>query len=861
MSSPAPADPRAAPSPSADPLALLRRALLDARTLDGGGGRRLAIGGAVLNAVGGMALILGFPGLPGWQRVLGVAWILLTSALIFLAAVARDPLHQERALCAGLFSGMGLLVGFALASHMGVQAITLGLVPLIIVIVGVLVGRRAAVAMTVLGVMAVAALGLAEPVLAAARGEAPDGLTAARVAYHAFAMGAGLWGALALASFLADMLRQVRRTEQMYRQLVETSPDCITLTEAASGRYLMVNPSFERLTGWSAAESVGQRSVDLGIWPEGEDRRAFLDLLAEHGQVRSHPAEFRTRHGERLVMQVSGARLDLDGAPHLVLLTRDITAQEQERLESAAILENASVGIVLTRHGRLQRVNPAFERMLGWPPGSVAGRPVESMWPDPAEPAAVAAQVGEVLRRDGRFDVEWPMRHRDGHVVWCQVRARSLVPSAGHDLTRGTIWIFEDITERRRAAAELAAARDAAEAANRAKSAFLANMSHEIRTPLHGLVGLAGLARAPALDAARRDEYLDRLLETANHLGAVISDVLDLSKIEAGQMALEVRPFRLDDVVDALVALHAPLAAARGLRWTLERDERLAPRWSGDELRLRQILGNLLGNAQKFTASGGITLRVRAARTGGLRFEVEDTGPGISEAARARLFRPFTQADDSITRRHGGTGLGLSICRQLAGLMGGEVGLAAREAPGALFWVELPLRQVETAPAPRPVHRATDPRPLAGRRLLVAEDNPVNMLIAVAQLGHWGAEVTEAHDGEEAVAAVQARPEGHFDAVLMDLQMPRLDGRAATRRLRERHPPSRLPVIALTAAALVSERDEGLAAGMNEFLTKPIEKDRLLEALLRVMPPRAAALTPDAAASTGPGADGAGARR
>jgi PAS domain S-box-containing protein len=850
------------PVERADPSAELRRVLLDAGTLDQGGGRRVALLGAGLHAVGGTLLSLAAPALPGWQRVLGVAGVLLTSGLVVLATVSRDPRPQVRALCAAMGSGLALLFAYALASRMGVQAITLGLAPLLILITGLLVGRRAAVIMTLAGVAGAFALGWAEPWLAARRGEAPDGLSAARAAYHAFAMGAGLWGALSLAGFFAATLRHVRRTEQMYRQLVETSPDCITLTEAASGRYLMVNPSFERLTGYSAAESVGQRSVDLGIWPDGEDRRAFLAALAERGQVQAYPAEFRTRHGDRLTMQVSGARLELDGQPHLVLLTRDITAQEQERQESAAILENASVGIVLTRAGRLQRVNPAFERMLGWAEGSLAGQAIESIWPALAEPAAVADEISAILRREGRFEAEWPMSHRQGHVVWCQVRARALTPASGHDLTRGTIWIFEDITERRRAAAELAAARDAAEAANRAKSAFLANMSHEIRTPLHGLVGLAGLARAPGLDAVRRDEYLDRLLETAKHLGAVISDVLDLSKIEAGQMALELRPFRLDDVIDGLVALHAPLAAARGLRWTLERDAGLAPRWTGDELRLRQILGNLLGNAQKFTMRGGITLRVRAGTAGGLRFEVEDTGPGIAASARARLFQPFVQADDSITRRHGGTGLGLSICRQLATLMGGEVGLVERDGPGSLFWVELPLRPAQAdAPGAGGPHGA-GPRPLAGRHLLVAEDNPVNMLIAVAQLDQWGARVTQAQDGEEAVAAVLSRPPGHFDAVLMDLQMPRLDGRAATRRLRDGQPDSRLPVIALTAAALVSERDEGLAAGMDEFLTKPIEPERLLEALLRVMPARAApALRPDAAATPGPAAGAADAGR
>jgi CheY-like chemotaxis protein len=269
----------------------------------------------------------------------------------------------------------------------------------------------------------------------------------------------------------------------------------------------------------------------------------------------------------------------------------------------------------------------------------------------------------------------------------------------------------------------------------------------------------------------------------------------------------------------------------------------------GDALRVRQIASNYLVNAIKFTAQGSIWMRAR--RPGGpgsamVRIEVEDTGLGIPPETLARLFKPFTQADDSTTRRFGGTGLGLSICHELAQLMGGRVGAESREGQGSLFWVELPLPALAALPrtaTPTALHPLEDPAAaLAGLRVLIAEDNTVNMMIAVAMLERWGLDVVQALDGREAVAAVQravtaGRP---FDAVLMDVQMPEMSGHEATRALREQEAGGALgrplPIIALTAAALVTEREEALRSGMNDFLTKPIDADKLKAALLRWCP-------------------------
>jgi signal transduction histidine kinase len=414
------------------------------------------------------------------------------------------------------------------------------------------------------------------------------------------------------------------------------------------------------------------------------------------------------------------------------------------------------------------------------------------------------------------------------------MRARAIDP---HNPERGgTIWIVEDITERREWERALAAARDEAEAANRAKSAFLANTSHEIRTPLNGLLGLTRLALDPQVDPAQQREYLKLIADSAQSLAAIISDILDLSKIEAGKLELDETNFDLHALIDSTFTAYRALAAERGLAFELAVDARVPRHVRGDAVRIRQILGNFLSNAVKFTLRGRIELRVEASdadRDGRrrVRFAVSDTGIGIDEATRARLFNPFTQADQTTTRRFGGTGLGLSICRQLAQLMGGAVGVDSAVDRGSTFWFELALAPAAAPPAAAPPEADTGVDDiLRGARVLIAEDNPVNMLIAETLLANWGIEVVQATDGGAAVAAVD-RENGRFDAVLMDLHMPVMSGNDATVELRKRYTAEALPIIALTAAALTSEQQASLALGMNDFIAKPFDAERLRKLL------------------------------
>ena len=647
----------------------------------------------------------------------------------------------------------------------------------------------------------------------------------------------------------------LERSQALLDQVVAMSPDIIALSEMSSGRFVMVNASFTRLLGYEATEVVGRSAMQLGLWRHPAEREALHQAMAAQGTVRDRQVDLVAIDGQTVPLMMSVTQVRYEGQDYALSNSRDIAESTRSRLELEAILANASIGIAFTRERRFVRVNAQFEQMYGWAPGGLAGLPLQALWNDPAHFDALSREVGPALLRGEAVDLERQTRRRDGSGFTVRLRAKVIDPL--NPANGGTIWIAEDVTAERLADQELARARDAAEAANQAKSAFLANTSHEIRTPLNGLTGLARLARLPGVPPERLRLYLDQIGESADLLSAIISDILDLAKIEAGKLDIEAQPFDLGALLRSVEQSHAALAAGHGLSFEAQFDPALPTHVRGDALRLRQILSNYLHNALKFTAQGGIRLVVRLVMrpvmrpdlrpdlrdntADRVRFEVHDTGPGIALATQARLFQPFTQADESTTRRYGGTGLGLSICRELAHLMGGTVGLDSTPGRGSCFHAELPLPAVAADTLATDDDTAGDAR-LRGARVLLVEDNSVNMMIAVALLEHWGVRVTEAADGAQALVAVdRAAAAGQpFDAVLMDLQMPGISGYQTTEMLRRQYSAAQLPVLALTAAVLVSERERAQAAGMNGFLTKPIDPQNLRRALLGALPSRPA---------------------
>ena len=404
----------------------------------------------------------------------------------------------------------------------------------------------------------------------------------------------------------------------------------------------------------------------------------------------------------------------------------------------------------------------------------------------------------------------------------------------------GIVMFTEDISVARRLMSTLAAARDEALAASRLKSEFLANVSHEIRTPMNGVIGMADLL----LDTPLDDKQLQMgrvIRSSAENLLTIINDILDFSRIEAGRLRIDDQDFNLREQIDQAVGLLRPRARARGLTLETELPPELPARLRGDASRVQQVLVNLLGNAVKFTERGGVTVTVRtrpATAPGRYAFEVavRDTGIGIAPEEQSRLFQPFTQADSSTTRRFGGTGLGLAISRQLLELMGGNIRLESAPGRGSVFIFELEL--AIAAPAPGPVAAVARPAAVAlpsatapAVRVLVAEDNAANQLVIQMLLEKLGVACVLVGDGR---AAVEMLAREEFAAVLMDCQMPVLDGYEATRQIRGGLAGAgkvRQPVIAVTAHAAVAEREKCFAAGVDEYLTKPISLDSLRRAL------------------------------
>ncbi len=475
-------------------------------------------------------------------------------------------------------------------------------------------------------------------------------------------------------------------------------------------------------------------------------------------------------------------------------------------------------------HLRFVRVNPSWTRVLGWTEDELIGTQMLSLiHPDDRPATQGRMEVIHDLRADGRVvGFVNRYRHKEGHyrhLEWRACRHGELV-----------YGVARDVTERFEQERALAEAKAQAEAASRAKSDFLANMSHEIRTPLNGVIGIVDALARTELSPVQQ-ELVELVRASGENLERLVSDILDVSKIEAGRLELELRPFDLTEMLDGPLQVLSVKAREKGLAFEVARGDDAQGWFLGDALRIRQILTNLLSNAVKFTESGGVSVQIDVRSHGDARLlvlEVEDTGVGFDAAAASALFDRFTQADGTITRRFGGTGLGLNICRSLADAMGGAIEATSTPGVGSRFTVHIPLQPTE-APSASTESAASGVRAL---RVLVAEDHPVNQKVVGLILEANGCEGVMVPDGLQAVAAAR---QGGWDVILMDMQMPEMDGLAATRAIRafEGAGP-RTPIIMLSANAMESHRHEALAAGADLHVAKPVTAAALIEAMATV---------------------------
>jgi PAS domain S-box-containing protein len=534
------------------------------------------------------------------------------------------------------------------------------------------------------------------------------------------------------------------------------------------------------------------------------------------GLLRSHQLAVRTAELEAAQQAL---RRDRDELERRV----DERAEELRKasLDYRRIFENAHDAILILSPDdeTVLNVNPRACEIYGFSREEFIGLSLQRI----SENVPRGRQhVLATLERGVFYNFETVQLRKDGSRMFLEINASSIEYEGGPAI----LSINRDVTERRRAE-ELRLAKEAAEQADQAKGRFLANMSHEIRTPMAGILGLIGLLRKTGLSAQQSD-YAELIQSSATSLLRLIDDILDFSRIEAGTVALERTRFDLKGTLREVVELLRFTAGSRDTELDFAFGDGV-PEWVwGDPARLRQVLTNLIGNALKFTASGTVDVEVLRLPDGRLRFAVRDTGIGIPAESQGRIFGLFSQADSSTSRRFGGTGLGLAISKRIIEQMGGEIGFESRPGEGSTFWFLLGL---EPAVPPAPSPQA--PAGPVGRqhRILVAEDNVINQLVVVEQLAAMGYDAVAVHNGCEALQALES---GDFALVLMDCQMPDLDGYEATRRIREGPEKSRrIPIVALTAHATREDLDRCLAAGMNDYITKPFVEEVLRRKLER----------------------------
>ena len=644
-------------------------------------------------------------------------------------------------------------------------------------------------------------------------------------------------------------------TQNYLATAIETMPDAFALYDGED-RLVLSNQRFRQNHGMTLDEAQSgpefaallKRDLNAQRFPAAQgDAQAWLNKrLARHNNP-SAPfeepfmrdrwlqiAERRTRRGE--VVSI---------ATDITQLKRRELELEESSLRFRQLAEASFDGIVVVEDRRISRFNDHLNEIFGWDPAELKGEPIDILFAPGTEEAWNKALGPESLRAR-----ETLAQHKDGHIFNVELSARAI--DHGEE-RRETVFSIRDISERKQAETEMRAAKDAAEAGSRAKSDFLAMMSHEIRTPMNAIMGMTTMLMNSDLDPQQK-AYATTAQDSAEGLLVILNDLLDLSKLEAGKLNFEEANFDLPELAMGVMELLSPHADEKGLTVHGDWHDLSHPRVKGDPTRVRQLLLNLLGNAIKFTEEGNVTLHLSQEKPTSedkiaTFVEVMDTGIGISRDQQDRLFEPFNQADATVSRRFGGTGLGLAICRRLVDAMGGEIGVASEQGKGATFWFRLEFDAAtgeavtlvedgehdhlkSSARSTTHVHlnpaKKSQKQPEGDvRRVLLVEDSPTNRAVVEAFLEGLPIELEMAENGKE---GLEKAAETLYDLVLMDMAMPVMDGLTSAKEIRKLPGLNgKSPIVALTANAMASDRQRCLAAGMNDYLAKPLKLDALVQ--------------------------------